>query len=225
MLDDGNRLSYSIRGKNVTVTNNLDGSMLVKTQSQAQPIVTLDRKVLYNHIQTIQEIILRNKFKSFGYRPFKKDAEDGVQVIECDHFCYRFIVDGKCAEATELSFRGQRGFNADKLMNALNYSYSVAVTSDPALQPKRDIVRRIADVDLLVWVHDGHTLVCKADNINECTLINCLVDNDVYRLVYVSINTDDDRCYVFDSNLNEIFSAPIDASILAYFHNDTEGIV
>lgn len=225
MMDDGQRLSYSIRGTSVTVTNNLNGTMLVKSATQKNPIFTLDKSVLYNHVNTIQQIVMKNKFRTFGYKPFTKASNDqAVSIIETDHFCYRLIVDGKCAELTEVSFKGQRGFDVTKLIDSLSYVYSVAANSDPALQPKRDIVRRIADVGILVWVYEGHTLVCKDTNINGCTLLNCLVDNDVYKLVYVSVNTEADRCYVFDINLNEIFSAPIDNSILAYFHDDLEDL-
>lgn len=225
MVDDGNRLSYSIRGVNVTITSNLDGKTLIKTASQVKPVVTLDRNVVYKHINTLQQLIMQSKLKTFMYKPFADGtAENGIRIVECDHYSYRFIVDGKCAELTEFSFKGQRGFDVQKLLNGLGYVYSILATSDTTLQPTRDIVRRIADVDILVWVYEGHTLVCKVNNINGCTLLNCLVDNDVYRLVYVSVNTKDNRCYIFDSNLNLIFDAPIDKSILTYFHNDTEGI-
>lgn len=226
MVDDGNRLSYSIRGVNVTITSNLDGKTVIKTASQAQPVVTLDREVVYRHINTLQQLIMQSKLKTFMYKPFAKDiTETGVRIVETDHFSYRFIVEGKCAELNEFSFRGQRGFDVQKLLNSLGYVYSVLTTSDTTLNPTRNIVRRIADADILVWVYEGHTLVCKADNINGCTLVNCLVDNDFHRLVYVSVNTEKDRCYVFSGNsLVQIFESPIDQSILTYFHNDTEGI-
>lgn len=224
MRDDGNRLSYSIKGKTIAVTNNVDGTMLTMSDNQQNPICTLDRKMLYEHVTTIQQLIMRNKPKCFGYRPFTRTVTSGVNITECDHYSYRFIVDGKCAELTEHSFHQQFGFDTQKLLNALSYVYSVAAKQDPTLRPDRDIVRRIVDVGILVWVYEGRTLVCKDINIDGCTLKNCLIDDDFYPLVYVSINKDLKRCFVFDEKLQEIFSVPLDESILTYFPEDNDDI-
>lgn len=225
MREDGNRLSYTIRGTTVTITNNMDGTMFAMSGSQTTPICNIDLKLLYEHIQTLQELIVRNKVRHLGYKPFVRTAKDTtVTIVECDHYSYRIIVHGKCAELNEFSFSAQFGFDTQKLLNALSYAYSVVSSSDVALRPARDIVRRIADVGILVWVYEGHTLVCKDVNISGCTLVNCLVDDHFYDLVYVSSNIEHNKCYVFDKHLEEIFTVPLDKSVLTYFPPDTENI-
>lgn len=225
MIDDGARLSYSIRGTSVNITNNMDGKVFVSSPSQAAPVMTIEKELLYNHIKTIQQLLASHNLNTFMYKPFAKVPNvAAVSIIEGDHYSYRFMVDGKCAELTEYAFRGQRGFNVNRLLRSLSYAYSVIMNTDPALKPKRDIVRRVADVGILVWVYGEHTLVCKDTNINGCTLINCLVDDDYYDIVLVSINMEDERCYIFSKGLTELFSVPLDNSILTYFHDDAEGL-
>lgn len=224
MKDDGMRLSYSITDSKISIRSNLDGAMFLKSKNEKPSIATLSVDTIYTHIQNIQTLILNSAlktslfFKSYG--DFSKQTP--LQIIETDHFEYRLVVYGKQALLSETGFSGQRGFDTATLLKYLNYAYSRVLESKMALDVRSSIVRRFADVGILVWVYNGHTVVCRESNISGCVMLNCMVD-DVYHIgTYVSINTEEQKCTIFDnSTLKPILEIPLDKSILTYFSPDT----
>lgn len=219
MYEDGNRLSYSINGRTVAITNNMDGTMLTASKITRQPLCTLDRQMLYNHIEAIQTIITRNKAVWFGYKPFTRLSRGatGVTIVECDHYAYRFTVDDKCGEATEQSFHVQRGFDVAKLINSLSYAYSVAMQFDVTLKPKTDVARKIADVGLLTLKTDQHVLVCKESNCCGGLLHNVLLDDGFAETLYIRPSLKNQRCDILNVKFEKLFELPLDQSILTYF--------
>lgn len=225
MKDDGVRLSCSISASKISINSNLDGRNFIKLKYNSPISATLDTNTIYQHFNAIQTLILQNKkrVRPFLTVPNEFPVDDAVRIIEGDHYVYRIFYGGKAALLTETSFKVQLGFDVQAVLKLLNWAYSEILQCRSALDIKQSIIRRFADVGILVWVYDGHTVICRDSNISGCVMLNCLVD-DVYHVgCYVSINDQIERCVIFDINtLDLLLELPIDASILTYFSYDKD---
>lgn len=217
MKDDGARLSITCSANRFTITDNLTSKTIIYVDGQFIQF-TLDKEVVCTHLNNLQQSLTTANKKHFGYKPFVKHTSiEGITIMERDHYEYRLIALGKCADLNETTLHCQRGFDVYTALRFINMMYSTIIQSNRMLNPTYDIVRRIVDVGVLVWVHDGHSIVCYEANIEGLTMSNCLIDGQFYNIVVVSVNKDENRCTLFDTDLNIIIEYPLDNSILTYY--------
>lgn len=220
MKDDGARLSITGDYDSFTVTDNLTNKTIICTNGQFIRF-DIDKEVVCNHLNNLQQLLTTANKRHFGYKAFGKFAnKEGITVMERDHYEYRIICSGKCADLNETTLHCQYGFDVYQALRFVGRIYSKVIQADKSLNPARDIVRRIVDVGVLVWVHDGHSIVCYEDNIEGLTMSNCLIDGNFYNIVMVSVNAAENRCTLFDAELNIIVEYPLDDSILTYYKEE-----
>lgn len=220
MKDDGARLSLTCDSESFTITDNLTNKTIIYTKGKFTQFA-IDKEIVCNHLNNLQQLLTTVSKSCFGYKPFGRfPSRESLTVMERDHYEYRLIVHGKCGDLTETSLRCQFGFDVYAALRFLSKVYSLIIQSDKTLNPSRDIVRRIVDVGVLVWVYDGHSIVCYENNIKGLTMSACLIDGKYYDVVIVSVNIEDNRCTLFDSELRIIIEYPLDDSILTYYKED-----
>lgn len=217
MKDDGARLSITCTPCNFTITENLTSKSIIYRDGKFVQF-NIDKEIVCNHLKDLQQVISTASKNCFGYKPFGKyPKEDKVTIMERDHFEYRLVVHGKCGDLTESSLNCQFGFDIHECLRAINRVYAIILQANKMLDPTRDIVRRIADVGVLVWVHDGNTIICYENNIKGVTMQNCLINGDFYNYVLVGADVEKNTCTLFDENFNILIEYPLDESIKSYY--------
>ena len=181
--------------------------------------------IIQQHLTNIQEALCSYKTVVL---PFWKKLSGvsasnlEVVIVEDSHFSWEIGCDEFKAKVGNNTVTMERGFNKMEVLRAINYAYSLLLSTSPTLQPKRDIVRRVVDVGLLVWVNSEDSVVVYEKNVHGCIMENCLINSIYYPLVYVSSSKEAGQTTLFNSRLEELVSFPLDQSILTYYPPDEE---
>lgn len=218
MKDDGYRLYLSLNDFNdYTINEMLTGNSIIHKGSNYISD-SLDKKVVLQHIQNLQEALLSSRKRVSLRMMAKASYSTNLVIKEERHDFWKITFNNKAAELHDGKLKYQPHFDITGLLQAINRLYCSLLAKGISLHPKRDIVRRIADVGVLVWVHDGHSVVCYEKNIQGITMTNCLIDGVYYDYVIVSSSEEMGTVNMFDKELNkEILEWPLDDSILAYY--------
>lgn len=224
MKEDGARLSLSIKKGNFHITDNLTGKVIINSDGNFTAF-TLDKDIVITHIQNLQEALF-SYVESPLYFPTKKipvlSNDTTVVIRENKHFNWTISHNGKSASLADNTYTYVRGFDKNAVLSAINKVYAALLTAGVSLNPKRDIVRRIADVGVLVWVYNGHSIVAYENNIDGIIMKDCLIDGVFYPIAVVSSSREEDVVRLFDNNMQEIITYPLDASVLEYFTPDED---
>lgn len=223
MKDDGARLSYVIRGCSYKILDNTNGQYCIFNLGET-PIVTMDKKLAIDHLETLTYLLNSVQRKSTGLFPVHRKHRTGeIKITEISHYNYEIVIDD-CITCTltDKFFTAPKGIEIIDILRNVNYVWSSLLQLKVTLNPSRNIVRRIADVGVLVWVYRGQSIVCYENNICGSIMLNCMVNGEHYKQIYVSLNKEENLCELFDSNLQLICELPIDESILAYYSYDAD---
>ncbi len=224
MKDDGYRLSFSIKDDSFVITDTLNGTTIINTHGKFVSL-TLDVNVAMQHIQNLQEAIM--SYSEKWLTPFNTSkniitTKKGIVVRENSHFSWSIGVPGNSALLeNEVTYKTM-GFDKLTVLNGINYVYSQLLIKQVVLNPKRDIVRRIIDVGLLVWVHEKNSLAVYEKNVSGNLMTNCLINGVYFNIVIVSSSRELGKTTLFNSKLEEIVSFPLDDSILAFYPIDED---
>ncbi len=224
MKDDGYRLSFSIRENNFYITDNLSGNIIIYNDGKIVH-ATLDFDVVKQHIKNIQEGLMtytQRKLPMWKKLNGISSEYDKLIVTENEHFSWSLSYNGKKAIMNNNTFTYNNGFDKTRVLNMLNYVYATMLSLSPTLRPKRDIVRRIVDVGLLVWVYENNSVVVYEKNVHGNTMENCLVNGYHFPVVLVSSSVEQKSTTLFTSQLEELVTFPLDNSILTYYPPDEE---
>lgn len=222
MRDDGFRLSFSIGTDSFSIADNLSGKTIIDIRGNFTAD-TLDVDVVLEHLRNLQEAILSYKEKPLFMKAIPTISSNSSLVIrENAHYDWTLGFMGKGAQLHDNTFTYTRGFNKEDVLSLINKTYATLLTKTTNLNPKRDIVRRIADVGLLVWVHDGHSVVTYEKNVAGNCMVNCMVDGNFFPVLIVSTSRDLGQTTLFTTSLEEIISFPTDNSILTFYPADEE---
>lgn len=222
MQDDGYRLSFSLSDGSFTIVDNLSGKSIINTRGNYTAF-TIDREVALNHLKNIQEALMSYQEKQLFLN--KIPSLSGTQCLiirENAHFDWTIGYMGKGAQMVNSKLTYTRGFDKDSILSIINKVYATLLVKDVALNPKRDIVRRIADVGVLVWVYKGHSVVAYEKNISGNCMTGCLIDGLYFPVILVSTSRELNQTTLFNSKLEEILTFPLDDSILSYYSVDEE---
>lgn len=223
MIDKGHRLSFSIIGNNYSVTDNNTGNAVIYNNDRFI-VREIPDDILIPFCENLEHLLCKYKENASWLRKSYLDNsnKDSVIIIEESHYVYNMLAFGKSARLTEIGFQKNLLFKTDRVLSLINRFHTLLISDSSLLKPMFDIVRRIPDVGVLVWVYDGHTVICYESNIMGSIMLDCLIDKTFYRLVYVSSNEDSNECNIFDGNLKLIVTFPCDSSILTYYPNDND---
>lgn len=218
MIEDGSRLTLSLGSDSFFITDTLTGKSIIFKEGHCSAF-TLDKDVILNKISTLLEAL--NTYTVKSVLPFQKlpviGYADKLIIREDSHFSWTIGVGGKAAQLHDHTYYKGHGFDEDLVLRRLNSIYSQILNLDIARDPKRDIVRRISDVGLLVWVYGKHSVAVYEKNVSGCCMANCLIDGTYYEAVLVGTSVSNKRAVLLTPNLEEIVTFPLDNSILAYY--------
>ena len=153
-------------------------------------------------------------------RPVALSANNTLVIREDAHFQWTAGLQGKAMSLKDNRAVTSPGFDKNVVLSRINKMYSDILSVGRVLSPKHDIVRRISDAGLLVWVHDKHSVVCYEKDVLGSTMCNCLIDGMYFKLVFVSVSDVDNTCTLFNSQLGEIITYPLDDSIKTFYKAD-----
>lgn len=222
MVDTGDRLSYSIKGKDFSINDNLSGGSIIYAGGSYTSF-TIDRKIVLQHLQDLQDALNGYTKKVLWFKKLKPISyNDSLVICEDKHCVWTLGLNGKGAVLDNGAFCYTRGFDVISVLRKINYVYSQVLCAKAALDPKRDIVRRISDVGLLVWVYKEHSIAVYERNVSGCCMTNCLVDGVYYKALLVGSSKELGLATLFTPDFEEVTEFPLDDSILAYYPDVTE---
>lgn len=218
MIEDGTRLTLSLSSNSFFITDTLTGKSIIFKDGNCSAF-TLDKETVLKKIMTLQEAL--NTYTVKSVLPFQKlpilGYADKLIIREDSHFSWTIGVGGKAAQLHDNTYYKMHGFDEDLVLRRLNGVYSQILNLDIARDPKRDIVRRISDVGLLVWVYGKHSVAVYEKNVSGCCMSNCLIDGFYHEAVLVGTSVSHNRAVLLTPDLEEIVTFPLDNSILAYY--------
>ena len=219
MSEQKHRLSYSINFRKITINDNLTPGVILFEDNSFSSF-SIDKQVVQEGLQNIITSIMRARKVPMVPLTNKPHAKDSLVINEDGFFQWRMALNGKGAVLTHDVLKSEIGFDVDKALAFINKALAEVIRSDQILTPRVDIVRRIADAGLLVWVWKGHSIVCYENSVQGSTMNNCLVDGVYYPVAIVSVSEEDGQCVLFTPNLEEIITYPLDASITYFYKAD-----
>lgn len=223
MIEDGSRLSFSISDSTFSITDNLTGK-IVQYNGKAFIAFTMNKDVVLNHLKNLQEALMScTKRTALFSKISTLSVNDTVVIREDDHFEWTLGYGSKGAHIENNVMMTNLGFEDNVVLSRINKTYAIIISADKILTPKVDIVRRVADAGLLVWVSSGHSIVCYESSVSGATMTDCLVDGKYYPLALVSVSDEDNTCTLFTADLTEIITYPLDDSI-KFFYKSNEHV-
>lgn len=220
MFADESRLTYSVQNRRVTIMDNISHAMFVRNANTFAECTTLDPKIVFNHIQTIQRAIVGKEVAWWAYKPFTRArGELTTKIMEFDR-TVRFIVEGKCAELKDTVLIGERGFNVNKLLQDINFAYSMIYSEGTTLHPNVDVVRFYADTGVIVVRNREHNLIVQGKNVTGDSLTNVICNDKLYPTVTYTL--EEDYCRFYDTDNNLLLIVPTDFSVITYLGNKGE---
>ena len=223
MVDDGYRLSFSINDTGYSIVDNLSGKAVINVRGNIT-LFTLDKDVVLQHIKNLQEALLTYKVKSskFSKEKFIDGNTAQLMIRENEHYDWslRFMDIGINIHNHTCFL--QKKIDVAEVLRALNKVYSDLLSRNVVLNPKRDIVRRVVDAGLLFWVHKGSSVVVYENNVQGNYMVNCMVNGIFFNVLIVSACRKTNSVTLFNSNLEEVITFPLDDSILTYYTCDDE---
>lgn len=224
MVDNGLRLSMRITNNDFSITDALTGaSTMFSYVGDTFIIKQLKDKDIASVIDTLIEAInsANEKVKWFTGKP---DLSGGayVQVISTGHYDWNITYCGLTAELKNGVLYRPRNFDTSLVCRLLFSVYQILMRDSVVLSPKTDIVRRIPDVGLLVWVHNGHSVVCYEKAVQGSCMVSCFIDGNYFRLVFVSPSYETNTVTLLTPNLSEIITFPLDKSVTFFYQCDED---
>lgn len=218
MIEDGNRLTMSLGVNSFFITDTLSGKSVVFKDGNCSAF-TLNKEIVLKKIMTLQEAL--NTYTVKVALPFQKvpviSYNDNLIIREDKHFCWTVGYNSKGAVLADNAYVKSRGFDEDIVLRRLNSIYSQILNLDLARDPRHDIVRRISDVGLLVWVYGQHSIAVYEKNVSGCCMSNCLIDGEHFDVVLVGTSVSQQTAVLLTQDFEEIVTFPLDDSILAYY--------
>lgn len=221
MVDTGNRLSYSINGDSFHITDVVNGKSIVCSNGTFVAF-SIDKDVILDHLKNLSEALSSYEKRRNAKKVVALSCSDNIIIREDKHFTWTIGYSGKGATYEDNSYICTRGFDPVYILRAVNHVYVQILNAAKVLNPKRDIVRRISDIGLLVWVYEGHSVVVFEKNVEGACMSNCLVDGNYYDVLLVGTSKSKQKATLFDTDLNTILSFPLDDSILTYYPDGDE---
>jgi ribosome-binding factor A len=220
MIDDGYRLSFSISDDGFSIVDNISGNGIICTRGYFT-LATLDRSVALQHIKNLQEALLSSTKKRLNFKGTPIISFDKTVLIrENAHYDWTIGYDRTGASLKDNVIHPTLTFDKGVILSSINRVYAEILTKSYDLSPKRDIVRRIADAGLLVWVYKGHSVVVFEKDVSGNCMANCMIDGVYFMVVVVSVSKEMQLATLYTTSLEELLSVPLDDSILAFYDYD-----
>lgn len=219
MHDTRHRLSFSLNYNKIVINDNLE-SGVVLFENGVFSCFSIDKQVILQELRNIISALNKVKKQTMLKLNNKPFAKDSLVINTVGYYQWQMAYMGKGAYLCDTAFKVEMGFDIDKITSFVNKALAEVIRSDQILTPRVDIVRRIPDAGLLVWVYKGHSIVCYESNVDGSTMHDCLVDGTYYPLAIVSVSEESGECVLFTHELKEIITYPLDASITHFYKAD-----
>lgn len=219
MHDTRHRLSFSLNYDKIVINDNLESGVILFDKGSFS-CFSIDKKLILQEIQNIMTALSKAKKQTMIKLNNKPISKDSLVINTVGYFQWQLSYMGKGAYLTDTVFKVEMGFDIDRITSYLAKAQAEVIRSDQILTPRVDIVRRIPDAGLLVWVYRGHSIVCYERSVDGSTMHDCLVDGKYYPLAIVSVSEESGECVLFTHELEEIITYPLDASITHFYKAD-----
>lgn len=219
MHDTRHRLSFSLNYNKIVINDNLQ-SGVVLFENGTFSCFSIDKKIVIQELQNIITALNKARKQTMIKLTNKPVSRDSLVINTIGYFQWQLSYMGKGAYLTNDLFKVEMGFDANRITSYMSKALAEVIRSDQILTPRVDIVRRIPDAGLLVWVYKGHSIVCYERNVDGSTMHGCLVDGEYYPLAIVSVSEEAGECVLFTHELKEIITYPLDASITHFYKAD-----
>lgn len=187
---------------------------------------TIDRDLLIRDCKALTAALMSKKAVRVGMAD--ANYEEGAVTIESrDSGRWRIGVEGKTAIAGNGQVLVEMGFDISEAVKAVNRVLSAVISAGQILTPRVDIVRRIADAELIVWNYKHDSAVCYEKDIDGTCMNDCLINGDYYERVLVDVSRDSNSTTLFafdNGQLIPIVTFPYDASV-SFFYKDNESLM
>lgn len=224
MKEDGSRLSISIsvEGDAFSIVDVFTSESIIYKKGNFV-VKTLDCSKVVTQLQNLQEALLSFKpALTFGLKPFGND--DTISIRTNEHFDWTINYKSSVARIKNNMVKHSTLFDSNYVLKYLNKVYSVLLTANTVLDPKRNIIRKISDIGAVIWKYEGHSILTYEQYVASDYITNCLVDGIFYDQVFVAVSKEAGTVKILDKkDLTELFEAPIDESVLL-FHKETTDI-
>lgn len=219
MVDDGRRLTFSIKKNSFHIYDNLSGeSVLYNSGKVLNANIPFDS--IRTHLECLQEALLTYERNRVFFKKIPGPVADDLYIVEESHFSWMISYRKSHAIVKDGRITHTSGFSCIDVLALMNMVFATTLSLKPTLCPKKDIVRRIVDIGLLVWVHDGDSVVVFENNVSGNTMTNCLVNGDYYPVLLVSTSVESNCAVLVTPDMEEVVSFPVDQSVLTYYPSD-----
>lgn len=218
MKDSEHRLSYSLSEKEFNITDNKTGDV-IRYNGASFTVFTIDKEIVLTGLQNLLEMLSTWKDSAtlfFDSAPYKKN----LVILENSFMSWSLYLDGITATASDGKCRRSPRFDKDKACSIIARCLGEIMRAGGLLKPKSDVVRRIADAGLLVWVDGATSCVCYEKDVDGLTMSDCLVNGTYYEALVVSVSALDQRVTLFTPELEEVADFPYDKSVSFFYKPD-----
>lgn len=221
MQDTGERYSITIVKNGISIVENLSGKQAVY-QGKGFLSFDIDSDSILSKLKSIQEAMLTYKKRKLP-QIFKKPAEgvDKITIVEKGHYHWEIEVGKYKATIKDNKILAHAGFKQDFFLKQLNHVIAAIYNYKRPRKPRYDIVRRIADAGILVWVNGNDSLVVYERDVDGCTMADCLVNGDYYNILIVGASIEKGVATLANMDLEIIAEFPLDESVLEYYPDCT----
>lgn len=216
MVDTGKRFTYSLDKENFRITDNLSGETII-FENGMYLSSSIDRDDVLNHLRALVDALTIYRRRRKIHRAPSLCNSTTVIISEISHFKWSISTMGCNAIFDNGLYTCNKRFDITYVLRRVNHVIAQLLCAKVSLNPKRDIVRRIVDVGLLVWVYSGHSVVVYEDNVSGVCMNHCLIDGKYYRSILVGTSKRLNSVTLFTTNLEEVMSFPVDNSVLTYY--------
>ena len=218
------RLNVEIKYNSFVIHDPLSGGTVLFKDDCFQAF-NLDRDMVVQRMASLQSSLLTAKKSTalLGMSLTRPSEEVIVSINDDGVLSWTIYCDGKTGILQDGKLKTDFYFNSDLLLSKVNWVVFNLVRATRILQPRTDIVRRIPDAHLVVWVWNGHSVVCYEDGINGVTMDNCLIDGKSYDLVLVQADETTGTCTLISKDFKMLAEFPLDDSI-QFFYKDEKNI-
>ena len=216
MFSDAARLTYSINPKRVTIMDNITQKMFVKNNNTPAERSDLDKDTVYNHLQLLMRSLVGKKVTWIMYKPFT--TSKGItttKIMEYENN-YNFIVDGKCAELKGDVLYGERGFDVNKLLQDVNYAYSLLCNENVMLRPKTDVMRLVADADIYILKYLSNVMVFPTSAVKGNYIRDVIFNDEYFSNVTYTIEEDLKTVEFLNNEGIRLLTCPYDFSVKTF---------
>lgn len=224
-MKDLMKLTYSWSQDTCTIYDGMSNKSLQIDLDTCSCLGTLDTEAIIPEIMALIESLNTYTMQRKMFLKNPTDYKQGIVIRDLGHFHWDCSEEGNYAMIEANKITASSSFNKGDVLRKLYSTVTLIQSLKPRLDPRVDIVRRIPDCRLLVWVYKNTCIAVAERNIEGMAMSNALINGEYYQALLVDVSRENNTCNVFDFSTGDaVFSCPVDNSILTYFVSSEDAL-